>query len=218
MSHAGYAANLFRSLWQEMGGTLSGQIRDGSPGPASRLFATLTSPQLAEIVRDINKFSNNVMARQLFLTLDAQVNGPPASTERAAAAVKSLLAKRGLAFPELAIENGAGLSRADRISAGHLTQLLQTAFGSAVMPEFASSLPLTAADGTMRKRLLGTVAAGQSHIKTGSLEGVRAQAGYVLDTKGRRWSVVAIVNHPNAGSAQPALDALLQWVASGAGR
>ena len=218
MSHAGYAANLFRSLWQEMGGTLSGQIRDGSLGPASRLFATLTSPQLAEIVRDINKFSNNVMARQLFLTLDAQVNGPPASTERAAAAVKSLLAKRGLAFPELAIENGAGLSRADRISAGHLTQLLQTAFGSAVMPEFASSLPLTAADGTMRKRLLGTVAAGQSHIKTGSLEGVRAQAGYVLDTKGRRWSVVAIVNHPNAGSAQPALDALLQWVASGAGR
>jgi D-alanyl-D-alanine carboxypeptidase/D-alanyl-D-alanine-endopeptidase (penicillin-binding protein 4) len=218
MSPVGYAANLFRGLWQESGGTFSGQVRDGSTGPAARLVATLTSPQLAEIVRDINKFSNNVMARQLFLTVDAQANGAPASAERAAATVKSLLAKRGLVFPELAIENGAGLSRSDRISAGHLTRLLQTAFGSAVMPEFASSLPLTAADGTMRKRLLGTAAAGQAHIKTGSLEGVRAQAGYVLDTNGRRWSVVAIVNHPNAGGAQPALDGLLQWVASGAGR
>lgn len=218
LSQAGYAANLFRGLWQESGGTFSGQVRDGSPGSAARLIATLTSPQLAEIVRDINKFSNNVMARQLFLTLDAQLNGAPASTERAATTVKTVLSKRGLLFPELAIENGAGLSRADRISAAHLTQLLQTAFGSTVMPEFVSSLPLTAADGTMRKRLLGTAAAGQAHIKTGSLEGVRAQAGYVLDAKGRRWSVVAIVNHPNAGGAQPALDALLQWVASGAGR
>jgi len=216
LSQAGYAANLFRGLWQEMGGTLAGQVRDGSVGPNSRLFATLTSPQLAEIVRDINKFSNNVMARQLFLTLDAQANGAPATTERAATTVRSLLAKRGLVFPELMMENGAGLSRSDRISAAHLTQLLQTAFASAVMPEFISSLPLTAADGTMRKRLLGTAAAGQAHIKTGSLEGVRAQAGYVLDARGRRWTVVAMVNHANAANAQPAFDALLQWVASGA--
>ncbi len=215
MNHAGYAGGTFRQLWQEAGGSLAGQVRDGTPGPGARLIATLTSPQLAEIVRDINKFSNNVMARQLFLTIDAQANGPPASAERASASIRDWLKRRGLDFPELVMENGAGLSRADRISARHLNQLLQTAFASPVMPEFISSFSLSAVDGTMKKRLLGTGAAGQAHIKTGTLEGVRAAAGYVLDANGKRWTVVGVVNHPSAAGAQPALDALLQWVAAG---
>jgi D-alanyl-D-alanine carboxypeptidase/D-alanyl-D-alanine-endopeptidase (penicillin-binding protein 4) len=218
MHHPGYAGGTFRQLWQEAGGTLSGQVKDGAASPGAKLFAALTSPQLAEIVRDINKFSNNVMARQLFLTIDAQANGAPASAERAATTTKEWLKKRGLNFPELVMENGAGLSRVERISAEHLNQLLQTAFASPIMPEFISSFSLTAVDGTMKKRLLGTGAAGQAHIKTGTLDGVRAAAGYVLDANGRRWTVVAIINHPNAGYAQPALDALVQWVANAAAR
>ena len=215
MHHSGYAGATFRQLWQETGGTLSGQARDGTAGPNARLFATMTSPQLAEIVRDINKFSNNVMARQLFLTIDAQANGPPATPERAATTTRDWLKRRGLNFPELVMENGAGLSRIERISAEHLNLLLQTAFASPVMPEFISSFSLSAVDGTMKRRLLGTGAAGQAHIKTGTLDGVRAAAGYVLDANGRRWTVVGIVNHPNAVNAQPVLDALLQWVANG---
>jgi D-alanyl-D-alanine carboxypeptidase/D-alanyl-D-alanine-endopeptidase (penicillin-binding protein 4) len=156
------------------------------------------------------------MARQLFLTLDAQANGPPATIERAATTVRDWLKKRGLDFPELSIENGAGLSRTDRISAKHLSQLLLSAFASPVMPEYISSFSLTAVDGTMKKRLLGTGAAGQAHIKTGTLEGVRAAAGYVLDPAGRRWTVVGVINHPSAAGAQLALDALVQWVAAGA--
>ena len=213
--HAGYAGAAFREMWAETGGTMSGRVRDGVPGPNARLLATATSPQLAEIVRDINKFSNNVMARQLLLTIDAQANGPPATPDRAAVTVRDWLKKRGMTFRELVIENGAGLSRVERISAEHLNQLLQAAFASAVMPEFVSSFALTAVDGTMKKRLLGTGAAGQAHIKTGTLDGVRAAAGYVLDARGRRWTVVGMINHPNAGGAQPALDALVQWVAAG---
>ncbi|MEO8133991.1 MAG: D-alanyl-D-alanine carboxypeptidase/D-alanyl-D-alanine-endopeptidase [Betaproteobacteria bacterium] len=215
LHHAGYAGGTFRQFWQEAGGTFSGQVRDGVASPGARLFATLTSPQLAEIVRDINKFSNNVMARQLFLTIDAQANGAPASVERAATTTRDWLKRRGLDFPELVMENGAGLSRVERISARHLNQLLQTAFASPVMPEFISSFSLSAVDGTMKKRLLGTGAAGQAHIKTGTLEGVRAAAGYVLDANGKRWTVVGVINHPGAAGAQPALDALVQWVAAG---
>ena len=218
MHHAGFAGGVFRQLWQETGGTLSGQVKDGAPGAGAKPFATLKSPQLAEIVRDINKFSNNVMARQLFLTIDAQANGPPATAERAATTIREWLKRRGMNFPELVIENGAGLSRVERISAEHLNQLLQTAFASPIMPEFISSFALTAVDGTMKKRLQGTGAAGQAHIKTGTLDGVRAAAGYVLDASGRRWTVVGIINHPNALNAQPALDALLQWVAASAAR
>nr|AUN37332.1 D-alanyl-D-alanine carboxypeptidase [uncultured bacterium] len=215
LDHPGYAGATFRSLWSEAGGTLGGKAREGTASAGARLFVTQTSPQLAEIVRDINKFSNNVMARQLFLTLDAQANGPPATSDRAAATVKEWLRKRGLAFRELVMENGSGLSRIERISAAHLNQLLQSAYASPVMPEYISSFALTAVDGTMKRRLLGTGAAGQAHIKTGTLDGVRALAGYVLDAHGRRWTVVGMVNHPNAGNAGAALDALVQWVAAG---
>ena len=84
------------------------------------------------------------------------------------------------------------------------------------MPEFVSSLPVVAADGTMKKRLLGEGIAGHAHIKTGLLQDARSIAGYVLDRHGRRHLVVMLINHPRASSeGQPALDALLAWVYEG---
>jgi D-alanyl-D-alanine carboxypeptidase/D-alanyl-D-alanine-endopeptidase (penicillin-binding protein 4) len=163
-------------------------------------------------VRDINKYSNNVMARQLFLTLGAVGLGAPGTLEKARSVIAQWLAQKGLSAPELTIDNGSGLSRSDRISAKSMADLLIAAFRSAVMPEFVASLPLVAADGTMRKRLSAAEVAGHAHIKTGSLAQVRSIAGYVLDEKGRRVVVVFIVNHANAANAQPAQDALLRWV------
>jgi D-alanyl-D-alanine carboxypeptidase/D-alanyl-D-alanine-endopeptidase (penicillin-binding protein 4) len=136
----------------------------------------------------------------------------PGVAARSAKVIETWLGQRGLDFPELVIENGSGLSRAERISARHLGELLLSAFGSAVMPEFVASLPLVANDGTMRKRLNEKNVAGQAHVKTGSLEGVKAVAGYVLDKNGKRHVVVFVVNHPNAADGQAAQDALLQWV------
>jgi D-alanyl-D-alanine carboxypeptidase/D-alanyl-D-alanine-endopeptidase (penicillin-binding protein 4) len=163
-------------------------------------------------VRDINKFSNNVMARQLYMTLGAVGAGAPASADKSSRVIRQWLAGKGLSFPELVLENGSGLSRVERISARNLGELLLTAFRSAVMPELMASLPVAAVDGTMKKRLSGADVAGQAHIKTGSLTGVRAIAGYVLDARGRRVAVVFIVNHANAGNAQIVQDALLRWV------
>ena len=82
------------------------------------------------------------------------------------------------------------------------------------MPEYIASLPLVAVDGTMKKRLAGADVAGQAHIKTGTLSGVRAIAGYVLDAKGRTMVVVCLVNHERAPSAALVQDALLKWVYS----
>jgi serine-type D-Ala-D-Ala carboxypeptidase/endopeptidase (penicillin-binding protein 4) len=164
------------------------------------------------VVRDINKYSNNVMARQLYLAIAAEQAGAPATNENGQRAIKAWLAKRGLDFPELVMENGAGLSRVERISAQSLTTLLVAAFRSPLMPELVASLPLVAVDGTMRKRMKSEAVAGQAHIKTGSLADVRSIAGYVLDRSGRHLAVTMIVNHPNAGQAQAAQDALLNWV------
>jgi len=214
LSHAQYTYALFRELWRELGGTFAGGVREGPAGADARLIASVQSPTLSEVVRDINKFSNNVMARQLFLTLGAAGAGAPASADKTGRVIRQWLAGKGLSFPELVLENGSGLSRIERISAKSLGELLLAAYKSPVMPELMASLPLAAVDGTMRKRLSGAEVAGQAHIKTGSLSGVRAIAGYVLDARGRRVVVVFIVNHANAGNAQPVQDALLRWVHS----
>jgi D-alanyl-D-alanine carboxypeptidase/D-alanyl-D-alanine-endopeptidase (penicillin-binding protein 4) len=207
-----YAHGLFRELWSQQGGSFEGGVRQGEVPAGARLLLTHTSPPLTEVVRDVNKFSNNVMARQLFLALGAEYSGPPATLEKSRAALQQWLQGKGLRFPELVMENGSGLSRTERISAAHLGELLLSAFASPVMPEFMASLPVSGVDGTMKKRMNGSGIAGQAHIKTGLLEGVRTMAGYVLDARGRRVVVVALVNHPNAGAAEPVLDALLEWV------
>ncbi|HEY9380223.1 MAG TPA: D-alanyl-D-alanine carboxypeptidase, partial [Burkholderiales bacterium] len=126
--------------------------------------------------------------------------------------VGAWLAQRGLDMPELLLENGSGLSRIERISAASLIELLVAAYRSPVMPEFIASLPLVAADGTMRRRLRDESVAGQAHVKTGSLADVRSLAGYVHTDDGRRLAFAFIVNHPNAGASQPAQDALLKWL------
>ena len=197
---------VFTRLWQELGGSFAGQVRSGLTPPAATLLASSESPPLGELVRDINKFSNNVMARQLFLKLGA------GETVAAVTAVRTWLAGKGLEFPELVIDNGSGLSRRERISADHLAQLLACTWASPIMPELVASLPIVALDGTARKRYNGASYAGRAHLKTGSLEGVRGIAGFLLDGQGRRKIVVFIVNHPNAAQAQPAFDALLDWL------
>ncbi|MGH8669629.1 MAG: D-alanyl-D-alanine carboxypeptidase/D-alanyl-D-alanine endopeptidase [Burkholderiales bacterium] len=210
-----YVAGIVRLLWSEMGGSWSGAVRNGSASPGAQLLYTHESPPLSQIVRDINKFSNNVMARQLFLTLAAEMGGAPADPEQARNSVRQWLQLKKIRAPELVMENGSGLSRVERASAATIAALLQDAWRSRVMPEFAASLPVVALDGTMRKRLHGERVAGHAHIKTGLLQDARSIAGYVLDRRGRRHAVVMIVNHPRAGESQEALDALLSWVYEG---
>jgi D-alanyl-D-alanine carboxypeptidase/D-alanyl-D-alanine-endopeptidase (penicillin-binding protein 4) len=212
LTNAAYVGSVFRQLWEESGGVLHGTVRDGNVPPNARLLFSADSSQLAEIVRDINKYSNNVMARQLYLTLSAEIMHQPGATPRSAKVIDNWLRQHGFEFRELSIENGSGLSRSDRISAQHLGNLMLAAFNSPVMPELMASLPLVAYDGTMKKRLNDKSVAGQAHVKTGTLEGVKAIAGYVLDKNGKLDVVVFMINHPNAASGQTAQDALLQWV------
>jgi D-alanyl-D-alanine carboxypeptidase/D-alanyl-D-alanine-endopeptidase (penicillin-binding protein 4) len=201
---------MFRTLWRELGGSLRGQVREGKTPDGARLLAAQDSPSLGEIVREINKYSNNVMARQLFLTLAAE---RPATPDGARRRIKTWLDEKNLKLPELVLDNGSGLSRSERISAEGLSQLLLAAWQSPVMPELMSSLPLAGVDGTLKKRLGNSSASGRAHLKTGYLEGVRAIAGYVLDASGKRWVVVCLINDPRARLGKPVIDALLRSVA-----
>jgi serine-type D-Ala-D-Ala carboxypeptidase/endopeptidase (penicillin-binding protein 4) len=212
LSHSSYTYHLFRQIWQQLGGTISSGFRIGTIPPTAVKITEHYSQPLADVIRRINKYSNNLMTRQLLLTIAAERVSTPGNEVNGAKAIQTWLVSKGMVFPELVIENGSGLSRVERISTRHLGALLEHAFASPVMAELMSSLPMLSVDGTVMRRLNQSPVQGRAHLKTGSLNGVRSIAGYVLDEKGRRWVVVFIVNHPLAGATKAAQDVLLDWV------
>lgn len=205
------ALRAVQGMWQALGGRLDGQVREGLTPPQAQERIALESVPLTEVVRDVNKFSNNVMAQHLLLAL-AQTPGRPATFDAARERIAQWWGQRiGPVPPAPLVDNGAGLSRDARISADALARLLQVAYVSPMMPELMASLPVSGMDGTLRRSAMGE---GLAHLKTGSLRDVQALAGYVHRPDGQRLVLVAIVNHPNARAARPALDALVQWAAS----
>jgi D-alanyl-D-alanine carboxypeptidase/D-alanyl-D-alanine-endopeptidase (penicillin-binding protein 4) len=203
-----YSVRAVQGLWQDMGGKLSGAVRYGTTPPtiaAGKPAFEVTSAPLAEVIRDINKYSNNVMAQQVFLTLGT------GSFESSRAAVQRWWRERIGTDDVPVLDNGSGLSRQERITAQALGKLLQTAYRSPLMPELMASLPISGVDGTLRR--VKSRALGSAHLKTGSLNNVVAVAGYVHTPSGKNQILVAIINHANANAARPAIDALVEWAA-----
>jgi D-alanyl-D-alanine carboxypeptidase/D-alanyl-D-alanine-endopeptidase (penicillin-binding protein 4) len=216
---AEHTAGAVLALWEGMQGGLDGHVLEGAVPERARLLYTLESRPLEEAVRQINKWSNNLMSRTLFLTLGARQKGAPGSLTKARQAVSDWLSDQDLDFPELVLENGSGLSRVTRISAESMGRLLGYAYAGATMPEFLSSLSIAGVDGTMRKRFKKSALKGQAHIKTGTIRGATGIAGYVLDQEGERWIVVSLINNPRlqAWRGKAVENALLQWVFEKAG-
>jgi serine-type D-Ala-D-Ala carboxypeptidase/endopeptidase (penicillin-binding protein 4) len=208
---ARFAARAVAGMWRALGGLLDGEVRDGPvPGTAARRLV-FESPPLAEVVRDTNKFSNNVLAQHLFLSLADPATPGGADFPEARRTLERWWSERlGSVWPVPVMGNGSGLNRDAAISAGALARLLQLAWNSGLMPDLVASLPASGLDGTLRRSALGP---GMAHLKTGSLRDVQALAGYVHGRDGRRSVLVAIVNHPNARAARPALEALVRWSA-----
>lgn len=203
-----FAARAIAGMWQQVGGQLAGQVREGVVLANLQAVFTVESPALSEVIRDINKFSNNVMAQQLFLTLSQQARGTgswDASRETMQAWWRDRIGGEVPVF-----DNGSGLSREERISVLGLARLLQFAWGSPTMSELMSSLPVTGLDGTLKRSKSQSIA----HLKTGSLRDVAGIAGYVDGANGKRLILVAVLNHANAQAARSALDLLVDWTAS----
>ena len=204
-----YAGRAIGGLWAEMGGRVGGQLRDGRVPVGLKPAFEISSPPLAEVICDINKYSNNVMAQQLFLTLGLTQKGQGTFEASRSTVAQWWRERIGTGEAPPVLENGAGLSRDGRISAAALARMLQIAWRSPVMPELVASLPALGVDGTLKKRSLRS--GGAAHLKTGSLRDAAGIAGYVDGASGRRYVVVAIANHANAGAARPAFDALVDW-------
>lgn len=211
LDHQSYAAGAVRAIWNELGGSIQGGDRVGAVPKSARVLARAFSPDLVEVIRDINKYSNNTMAQQLFLSLGERYRNEADGDDAKAAqrVIRQWLAKKGITASHLVMENGSGLSRDERVSAREMATLLQAAWKSPYAAEFMASMPLVGMDGTMRKRLKRTALQGEGHIKTGTLNTVRAIAGFSRDSNGNTWAVVAILNDPRPWGASSVLDQAL---------
>lgn len=207
-----YAFGTFVQLWRESGGTFDGTWRVAAAPPTATPFVSFDSVTLAEAVRLTNKFSNNLMARQLLLTLGAERFGAPATLDKGIRAISAWSAERGLALSDMVIDNGSGLSRTTRISALELAAVLRSAYHSRYAPEFVASLPLAGVDGTLRSRPPGAEP-GSVRLKTGHLDGVSGIAGYVTGASGKVYVVVSLVNdaRAGAGTGDSVHEALVSW-------
>lgn len=208
-----YIFGVFKALWQDMGGTINGTIGKTTVD-ADRPFYVVPSKPLSEVITYINKFSNNVMTRQLLLTIGGEYLNTTGSKAAGRKAIADWLNSIGIPAPELIIENGSGLSRSSRISAKTLAMLLQHALHSPYQPEFFSSLPLVGVDGTVRKRLKGIIPPGSARIKTGIIDDVRSMAGFVKSKNNKNYIIVSLQNYKGVQNTIGTLvqDEVLKWL------
>lgn len=212
-----HAASAFHALWRQLGGQVTGRIRLGTVPDRAILLHRTESPPLAELIRDLNKWSNNLMARLLFLTIGLKEQGPPASLEKSRESLMSWLDAQEIERRGILIDNGSGLSRDSRLSAQTLGELLVLGYREPWMPELLASMAIAGVDGTMRRRLRHEPISGRAHLKTGTLRDASCIAGYVLDKNGRRWALVVLVNaipgqRLGAWHGHAVHHALLRWV------
>ncbi len=213
LSHEDFVFGLFTALWREMGGGFDGALVVGETPADAERFVAMDSLPLGEVIRSVNKYSNNVMTRQLLYTLGAERYGAPGTEEKGRRAIADWLAEGGFRFPELVLENGAGRSREARITARHMGELLGAAWASPWMPEFAASMAISGMDGTYGRRR-GAAIAGRARLKTGSLDHVSTLAGYMQADDGARYAVVVLHNagEVHRGPGDELQDALLEWL------
>jgi serine-type D-Ala-D-Ala carboxypeptidase/endopeptidase (penicillin-binding protein 4) len=222
---SGYAARALPAMWAAAGGVLRGRVvaADVVPGvspipvgPGGEPVQPLSfhrSKPLPEMVRDINKVSDNVAARNLMLSLSPGFPGRPATLAGAQQTVGMWLRDQGLADGDVQVENGSGLSHSERAKPHAMVQLLRKAWRADQAQAFFESLPVAGVDGTLRNRLQGGKAAGRAFLKTGTLNDTRALAGYVYAASGKMYAVALMVNHAEATRGRAALDVMIEWLA-----
>jgi serine-type D-Ala-D-Ala carboxypeptidase/endopeptidase (penicillin-binding protein 4) len=229
---ASYAARAMEGLWRASGGAVTGQVRTGLTPPGARLLHSAPSLPLSDIISDVNQWSNNVMAQQVFLTLGrlapARVDAltephGPLQPMRAGRFERSreVVARWwkttfGIRPTAPVMDNGAGLSRDERITPDALAELLRHAARHRQGAQFVQSLSIAGVSGTAARMARGSdsAARGNAWLKTGTLRDVTGIAGFVNTRSGKRYVVVGFVNHPNAPAARAALDALVEWTAA----
>ncbi len=182
---ARYAAGVFSAFLRQEGIRLEGRIRRGVTPPEAELVARQLSPPLGEIIRGLNKFSNNFIAEQVLKTLGAEVHGLPGTAEKGLLVMRDFLVSLGVPASSFDLADGSGLSRLNQMTARGLVTLLENVYNDfRLRPEFTASLAVLGVDGTVRKRMPASHAARRVRVKTGMLGGVHTLSGFAAAENG----------------------------------
>jgi D-alanyl-D-alanine carboxypeptidase/D-alanyl-D-alanine-endopeptidase (penicillin-binding protein 4) len=203
---------LFEKLWKMHGGIIEGNFKNTykKVTDTHKLYEHQSRP-LSLVVRDINKYSQNLIARNLLLTMLAENNGSPITENEAGRFAKEFLIKQKLKLDSLEMDNGAGLSRNAKISAEDLSFLLEKAYSGLYMPEFIASLPNIGIDGTLKNRGKKLSVSKHAYLKTGSIQNVSAIAGYIFDKNNDIKVFVFMANDPKANESSKIQDDFIEW-------
>jgi serine-type D-Ala-D-Ala carboxypeptidase/endopeptidase (penicillin-binding protein 4) len=176
-----YTGHSFRKAMKQAGIRTRNKVRRGKVPVRAELLYTLRSPALGELVRKVNKRSQNFMAEQLYKTLGAEFISEPGTWHKGQQVINAFLDEEvGIPPGSYILHNGSGLNDVNRITASQVTTLLKYMWGRFdVRPDFLASLAVAGADGTVTGRFAHPTLARTMRLKTGSLENVRALAGYI---------------------------------------
>jgi D-alanyl-D-alanine carboxypeptidase/D-alanyl-D-alanine-endopeptidase (penicillin-binding protein 4) len=211
------AERLLRTLWRGLGGRFTGRVREGTALAGAAVLARRQGRPWGELMRPLNKISDNAWTRVLFHELGvaapAGTAGPTA--QRADSLLRDWLRRERIDAAALVSDNGSGLSRSERVSAQLLAEMLRAAWQGRHRHDLLATLPTVGVDGTMRLRLRESPATGWARLKTGTLRNVVGLAGVLRDGDGRDWAVAMLINDEAAARGRPVLDALVDhWARS----
>ena len=217
MDRTELADRLLRHAWESLGGRWRGQAREGKAPADARLLARRESRPWGEVLRVVNKRSDNPLTRLLFLSLGvAAAKTEQTSTQTPTALlaereVKRWFTEHGIPTEGLVMENGSGLSRIERITPMQLARVIQVALSGPWASELLMSMPVAGVDG---ERFKGSAAATRARLKPGGLRTVGSLAGMVQDADGKPYVMVAIVNADMPVRGRQAINELVEWIST----
>ena len=213
MDRTDLADRLLRYTWASLGGQWRGQAREGKAPAGARLLASRESRPWGEVLRVVNKRSDNPLSRLLFLSLGlaaAAAEPDTATAELAAREVRRWFGEHGIATDGLVLENGSGLSRSERITPMQLARAIQAGLNGLWASELLMSMPVAGVDAD---RFRNSIAARRARLKAGGLRNVGALAGMVMDADGKAYVMVAIINAETPARGRLAVNELVEWIA-----
>lgn len=181
-----------------------GKLMIGKTPPNAKVLARHQSETCDSIVHYMMKQSDNLYADALAKKMGAVRYGTPGSFASGTRAIHEFLKKETLIdLTGFVLNDGSGLSHANKISPNHLSSFLYWIYTKAPFKEkFMSSLPLSGVDGTLRRRMQKRSAHAKVKAKTGNLSGVTSLSGFITPQKGEHFSFVIVVNRKNKSAVE----------------
>ena len=208
-----YFYHTFKQKWIDNGGWFNGSfIQTSEALDDNRLLASHYSDSLVNLIRDTNKYSLNLMSRNLMLTIIANENYVQPTEAMVNSYIKNWLVEHQIDSEGLFIDNGAGLSRNIKISINQFLMILQNIYYDPMMPEMISSFPIAGIDGTLKRRMRNSPIKMNGHFKTGSMNEVSAMAGFFLNNEKQMNIFVFMMNGKKAKMSQNFQEALIESV------